>query len=504
MIKCVLLALALTAAAAYASSRNWGDQGDGTYKNPILPADYSDPDVIRVGGDFYLVASEFHFVGIQVLHSTDLVNWSVIGQVFNRLEISPKYDTMGGYGAGTWAPSLRYHNGEFYLYVCTPKEGLFMWHSTNPAGPWSEMVTVHRLVPGEKGWEDPCPFWDDDGNAYLVHGVLGAGPVILHKMSPDGTALLDNGEEVYRGKIAEGPKLFKRKGLYYISLPEGGVENGCQTVLRSANVYGPYERKVVLPAGSPHQGGLVDLENGESWFIGFKSAGFLGRICHLEPVKWGADGWPVFGDNGKPVRGGKKPTVAHCSAPAVLETSDEFDLPALNMIWQWNHNPVNENWSLTERRGFLRLKALPASDLSLARNTITQKMWDEHGVSDVKLGISEMADGQTAGLAFMCGNQFGWIGVRQAKGLRQIAWEGGSGPSLTVDDAWLRGSYDGMTARFSYSTDGRSFITVAPPFMLKSGYWKGARIALFSFGPRPGSADFDYFRYRAFSSAAKR
>ncbi len=179
--------------------RPWGDQGDGTFRNPILPADYSDPDVIRVGDDFYLVASEFHFMGIQVLHSRDLVNWRVLTRVFDRLPVAAKYDTMAGYGEGTWAPALRFHDGRFHLYVCTPREGLLLWTATDPAGPWQGPVTVKAV----DQWEDPCPFWDDDGRAYLVHGRLGAGPLILHRMSADGTQLLDDGVEIYRGPVAE-------------------------------------------------------------------------------------------------------------------------------------------------------------------------------------------------------------------------------------------------------------------------------------------------------------
>src|SRR5512145_2039686 len=266
----VLLVLANVPVSA-APPLAWGDQGDGTYRNPILFADYSDPDVVRVGEDFYLVASDFHFVGIQVLHSRDLVNWRIIGQVFDRLGMDPKYDQMAGYAQGTWAPSLRYHDGQFYLYVCTPHDGLFRWTAKDPAGPWSEMLTVRSV----DRWEDPNPFWDEDGQAYLVHSYLGAGPLVLHRMSADGTKLLDEGQEIYRGPVAEGPKLFKRKGWYYISLPEGGVEKGGQTILRAKSIYGPYERREVLPGGSPHQGAIVDLAIGESWFIGFKSTGHL-------------------------------------------------------------------------------------------------------------------------------------------------------------------------------------------------------------------------------------
>src|SRR6187431_1522595 len=301
-------ALFTTALTAAEKPLPWGDQGDGTFRNPILPADYSDPDVIRVGDDFYLVASEFHFMGIQVLHSKDLVNWTIVSRVFDRLDLDPKFDEMRAYSQGTWAPTLRHHEGLFYLYVCTPRDGLLRWTAKDPAGPWTESV-----IKAVDQWEDPCPFWDDDGQAYLVRGRLGAGPLFLHKMSADGSQLLDEGRQIYHGPVAEGPKLFKRNGWYYISLPEGGVEKGGQTILRSRSLQGPYERRVVLEDGSPHQGALVDLPNGDAWFVGFKSAGHLGRVPCLQPVTWVND-WPVFGDAGKPVVEGRKPATDPTSA----------------------------------------------------------------------------------------------------------------------------------------------------------------------------------------------
>jgi beta-xylosidase len=469
---------------------SWGDQGDGTYRNPVLNADYSDPDLIGVGEDFYLVASDFHFVGIQVLHSRDLVNWRIIGQVFNRLTMHPRYDEMAGYSQGTWAPSLRFHNGEFFLYVCTPHDGLYMWHTKNPAGPWSEMVTVKTV----DRWEDPCPFWDGDGQGYLVHSVHGAGPLILHRLSADGTQLLDDGVEIYRGPVAEGPKMFKRHGWYYISLPEGGVEKGGQTVLRAKNLYGPYERRVVLPDASPHQGGIVELPSGEAWFLGFKFTGYLGRVSHLEPVKWGEDDWPVFGDNGQPVQQWKKPNVGRSYPVARPQASDEFDAPGLSLQWQWNHNPVNEAWSLTERPGWLRLKARPAAAIALARNTLTQKIWDDTGVVDVKLDVRKMADGQRAGFTFMSGKEFGWVGVAQVAGVRRIAWEGGSGPEVSGGDVWLRGTNEGDAAHLWFSLDGKTFTDTGAKFQLKFSQWKGARFGVFSFGDA-GTADVDYIRY---------
>jgi beta-xylosidase len=470
----------------------WGDQGDGTYKNPILKSDYSDPDILRHGDDFYLIASDFHFVGMQILHSKDLVNWQIIGQVFDRLTMAAKYDEMKAYSQGTWAPSLRFHNGEFYIFVCTPYDGLFMWHAKNPSGPWSETVTVKAV---EK-WEDPCPFWDDDGQAYLVHSYHGAGPLILHKMSSDGTMLLDDGKEIYRGKVAEGPKIYKRHGYYYISLPEGGVETGWQTVLRSKDIYGPYERREVFPPGSPHQGGIVELENGEAWFISFKSTGYLGRICYLNPVKWTDDDWPVFGDNGKPVDVWKKPNVGKSYPIVHPQTSDEFISKTLSPVWQWNHNPVTSAWSLTQHPGWLRLTAQPADNLSVARNTLTQKLWDSAGVIDVKMDASLMKDGQRAGFAFMSGSNFGWIGIGQVNGVHKILWDQGEGPDFRDKYVWLRGVNNGDTGKLFYSLDGKKFVDAGTTFRMTFRHWKGSRIAIFSYGPNGGSADFDYVRYR--------
>jgi len=470
---------------------DWGDLGHGRYRNPILKADYSDPDVILVKGSFYLVASDFHFMGIQVLRSKDLVNWRVIGQVFDRLPISPKYDEMNGYGEGTWAPALRYHDGEFYLYVCTPKDGLFMWHTKNPSGPWSEVVTVKAV----EGWEDPCPFWDDGGQAYLIHSKRGAGPLILHKMSADGTQLLDDGVTIYTGPTAEGPKLFKRRNYYYISHPEGGVSTGWQTMERAANIYGPYERKIVL-SGGPHQGGLVELPNGEAWFIGFKSTGWLGRICYLEPVTWGSDDWPVFGDSGQPVDVWNKPRVAGVTFAERPQTSDEFDKPALNPIWQWNHNPADGAWSLVARRGFLRLWALPADTIAHARNTLTQRLWDEFGTVEIAVDLSAMADGQRAGIAFLSGADFSWAGAEKIGAACRVAWQSESGPSIANRRRfWLRGEYRQGAARLLYSMDGKKWSDTGQQVALKFASWKGARFGIFCYGPNGGYADVDYVHY---------
>lgn len=485
----VSAALCSATLASAATPLSWGDQGDGTYRNPVLFADFSDPDVIRVGDDFYLVASDFHFMGIQVLHSRDLVNWEYVGQLFRSLTIDAKYDQMTAYSQGTWAPSLRYHNGRFYLYVCTPHDGLFRWTAQNPAGPW-EMTTIKRV----DRWEDPCPFWDDDGQAYLVHSVHGAGPLILHKMNAEGTELLDDGVVIYRGFIAEGPKLFKRNGWYYISLPEGGVEKGGQTILRSKKIYGPYERREALPPGSPHQGGIVELDSGEAWFLGFKSTGAFGRVVHLEPVTWGRDDWPVFGNQGQPVAGGKKPNLP--AGPIIhARTSDDFSAPTLGLQWQWNHNSVDTAWSLTERAGWLRLSGLPAESLLLARNTLTQKIWGPAGAITVTLDFHALSSGQRAGLAFMSGKIFNAIGVVAEGNELKLFSDAETGPSVKPGLVYLRGKYEGEAAHFEYSLDGKTFKPFGKPVTLKFGQWKGARVALFSYGDGGGHADFTRFEY---------
>lgn len=496
LLRALLCTLALGGAAAgrlsaaSTATLPWGDQGDGTFVNPVLFADYSDPDVIRVGDDFYLVASDFHFMGIQVLHSRDLVNWRLAGRVADRLPIDPKYDTMDGYGQGTWAPTLRHQDGLFQVYVCTPAEGLFRWTSPDPAGPWT-LDTIHR----EAGWEDPCPFWDDDGFAYLIRGAVGAGPLILHKMSADGRRLLDTGTEIYRGPVAEGPKLFKRNGWYYISLPEGGVEAGGQTLLRSRSLYGPYERREVLPYGSPHQGALVDLPGGETWFMAFKSTGHFGRVCHLLPVVWGEDDWPVFGDRGLPVLRASKPRVAEAGSPMLPQRSDGFDSATLSPQWQWNHNPVDAAWSLIERPGWLRLRGLPAAELPKARNTVTQKLWAPAGTITVRMDVSQLGPDQRAGLTFLGGSTFLPIGVHRVGDERVLCWGDRTGPEIKGTRIWLRGVYQGQHARLAYSFDGQAFVDTGVRGNLRAGHWKGARVGLFCYGPEGGQADFDFFDY---------
>ena len=491
---------------------SWGDQGNGTYINPVLVADYSDPDVIRVGDTFYMVASDFHFMGMQILKSADLVNWEFVTRLYDRLDF-PQYDDMEGYSHGSWAPSIRYHDGKFYVYFCTPTEGLFMTCANNPEGPWSELLFVHK---GDEdcGWEDPCPFWDEDGQAYLGRSQLGAGPIILHKMSADGTELLDDGVEIYNGDVAEGTKFLKKDGWYYLLIPEGGVSSGYQVALRSRNIYGPYERRVVLEQGmtdinGPHQGGFVDAPDGSWWFMHFQHTDALGRIVHLQPVHW-ADCWPVVGVDidrngiGEPVHCWTMPvTGGSISKPA---SSDDFSSVELGTQWQFNHNPVNDGWSLSENPGKLTIHALKADTFREARNTFTQKMMGFTGTITVKLETADIAEGQHSGLAFMGADEF-IIGVRKIDGKTEVYRENYSNETYSPDGEvpfrgkriWLRCTYDTAsgTGSMSYSSNGDEFISLGSNVKPSYGWWKGPRPGIFCYNTIEDAGDgiFDDFKY---------
>lgn len=506
MKKILLVLLMLTAtstAIAQPLQPAWGDQGNGTYINPILNADYSDPDVTRVGDKYYMVCSDFHWLGMQVMESTDLVNWSYCSQIFRRLDL-PEWDTNGHYAGGSWAPAIRYHNGRFYVYFCTPDEGLFMTSAVDPHGPWEPLHCVKAI---EK-WEDPCPLWDDDGQAYLGRSRHRAGPIIVHRMSPDGRELLDDGVTVYTGPVAEGTKFLKRNGWYYLIIPEGGVGEGWQTVLRSRHIYGPYEKRVVLEQGSttvngPHQGALVDTPDGQEWwFFHFQSTPVLGRVVHLQPARW-QDDWPLIGVDidgngiGEPVAVWTKPALTS-GTPTLPQTSDEFDGPALGLQWQWCHNPVDSAWSIDERRGRLTLQALPAENMKESRCLLSQKVMGYESEATTLLYCRDLKATDRAGL-LLCGKKFSGIGV-SAEG---IYMEHDGEVTLLhkgrFDRVWLRANMDATNNAhlFSYSTDGKRYTTIEKPFQSGSGYWKGLRIGLYCYsaGKDGGTAQFDFFRY---------
>lgn len=492
----------------------------GRYVNPIIDADYSDPDVIRVGDDYWMVASSFNcFPGIPVLHSRDMVNWEIANHVYSRLPLQ-KYDRPA-HGEGSWAPSIRYHEGLFYVYFCTPEDGLFVARASDPRGVWdlTQMADVVK-------WEDPCPLWDDDGSAYLAHSIHRGGPVVVHRMSPDGLTLLDDGVTVYHDEalnpILEGIKLEKRDGWYYVLAPAGGVEQGWQTALRSRSIYGPYEARRILEQGptdvnGPHQGALVEDQNGRWWFFHFQSKGILGRVVHLQPAAWTADGWPVAGEDhdgdgtGCPVASGDTGLPPH---PLGLAASDGFDAPQLGLQWQWQANPDPRWWSLSDSPGRLRLNAVNCpsehGNLWYAPNLLLQKLTGGSFTATVLVEPRFEEPGDAAGLLVM-GREYSYIAaVREPDGSCTIAVTEGrydkfatrprllASIPLQAKDVMLRVSIEGDSCSYSFSIDGGAeFHTLGPACKVEGGMWIGAKVGLFcmspSLLPSSGYALFDSF-----------
>lgn len=506
------------------------DNEDGTYINPVIFADYSDPDVIRVGEDFYMTASSFNCApGLPILHSKDLINWKLIGHAIERF--SDERFNVPQHGNGVWAPAIRYHEGWFWIFYGDPDAGIFMTKAKDPAGPWEPL----HLVQTGKGLIDTCPLWDDDGNAYLVHAWAksraGINSILtVRRMSPDGEKLLDEGTLVFDGRggiqpTIEGPKFYKRNGYYYILAPAGGVKQGWQLALRSKTVMGPYEAKRVLEQGStningPHQGGWIKLENGENWFIHFQDHDAYGRIVHLQPVKWIND-WPLMGVDldgngvGEPVTEYKKPDVGKTYPVTVPQTTDEFDSKILRLQWQWHANP-NENWmSLAARPGWMRLFSVPipdnAANLWSVPNLILQKFPAPEFIVTTKLDFGKLDAGEKTGLIIM-GQSYSYLAVeRTESGYRLIKMTcpdaAKKGPETQEGSADFDGDSillrvevsDAAVCNFSYSSNDQEFIPIGQPFTARAGRWIGAKVGLFCLAKpadkKPGYADFDWFRF---------
>ena len=404
------------------------------FRNPILFADYSDPDVIRVDDTYYLTASSFNYTpGLPILISKDLVNWKLSGYALNNIQ-EKRYD-IPRHSEGVWAPSIRYHEGVFYIFYGMPDEGYYVVKTKDPLGKWDEPVC---LLEG-KGLIDCCPFWDDDGKAYIIHGYaksrIGFKSILgIFEMSPDGTRALTEDHFIFDGNdpehpavTIEGPKVYKRDGYYHIWAPAGGVKDGYQVALRSRNIYGPYEIKEVMHTGStvvngPHQGGLVDTPSGEEWFIHFQDRGLYGRICHLQPVSW-KDGWPVIGVNpdeagvGEPVYEMKKPDISKDGninsdlKEAYLEASDEFEGGKYNLCWQWLGNHYDSFWEPIpgEDKG-IRLLAINTSQTDApiiwnSANVLTQKLIYPVFKSEIMMDATGLKAGHRAGVC-MTGGQY--------------------------------------------------------------------------------------------------
>jgi beta-xylosidase len=512
------------------------DNGDGTYKNPVIYADYSDPDVIRVGDDYYLTSSSFsHFPGLPILHSKDLINWKIIGHAVDRYP--GEEFNVPQHGKAIWAPAIRYHNGEFVIYFGDPDRGIFMTRAKNPAGPWEELQLIRKVT----GWIDLCPFWDDDGNAYIVHAFansrVGIKSILaINRMNKEGTQILDDGVVVFVGHAnhptIEGPKLYKRNGFYYIFAPAGGVKPGWQTVLRSKNIFGPYEDKIVLEQGStnvngPHQGAWVTTQGGEDWFFHFQDRYAYGRIVHLQPMRWEND-WPVIGvdrDNdgiGEPVATFRKPNVGTSYSIQVPQTSDEFDSTALGLQWHWEANYQRGWFSTKARKGWLRLYSQqptrPYRNLWNVASLLSQKMPAPSFSVTTNLDFAPQSSGERAGL-IVFGMDYAYIAIEKSSGgyrlIQAVCTRAESGsPEEIKDSAPLLSPavvvrvtvrpenkqeiIPRVLCQFSYSANGRDFTSLGKEFVAREGQWVGSKVGLFTMagkkGAKAGYVDIDWFR----------
>lgn len=387
------------------------DLGDGTYQNPILYTDYSDPDIVRHEDDYYMVASSFsNSPALPVLHSKDLVNWKVVSYVMEKIPFSD-YDEPA-HGRGVWAPAIRFHEGLFYVYFPMPDEGIFVSTSIDPRkGLWSKPICVKE----GKGWIDPCPLWDEDGNAYLINAFaksrIGIKSILhISPMAWDGKSLLGEGQHVFDGHdtqpTIEGPKLYKRGGYYYIFAPAGGVKTGWQTVLRSKDIYGPYEEKIVMLQGNtkingPHQGGWVDTQTGQNWFIHFQDVENAGRIVHLQPMKWEKD-WPIIGEDteegyGEPVTTYQKPDVGKNYPIVTPNDSDSFKSHKLGLQWQWNAN-YKEEWYHLNGKELTLYATSSKKPLCDIPNLLLQKWTAPEFYEDTTLSLDGLKEGDVAGV----------------------------------------------------------------------------------------------------------
>ena len=521
-IKSIITALATVAGFTAAGAQEaWSpDNGDGTFTNPIMWGDWPDPDIIRVGDEFYFVSTSMHYVpGCPIARSKDLVNWEMAGYAVERYDEDPRYDLKGGnmYLRGSWANSIRYRDGKFYVAFCTPNWGdepgqFSICEASDPAGRWKRTVFPDYLY-------DPGLFFDDDGSAYVVHGQ---GRLMLTRLSDDLTSTVGAPVEIWNRRFdrerrlggyfgMEGSHMYKIDGKYYITCPAGGTE-GWQVCLRSDSITGPYEYKIIMdddssyPGNGLHQGGMVELSNGDWWFVIMQDRGPIGRVPHLVPVKW-VDGWPMLGDNGRDIATYPKPATGSDGPVSVPATSDEFDSPRLGLQWQWNHNPDTTRMSLTERRGFMRIAASPAHDLKDARNTLTQRVQGPLSQGTLCMETTGLSDGNIAGLAIF---QFpyAYAAVRRSNGHDAIVMNNDGTDVETlelpenIDKVWFRARVTDrdFSATFFYSLDGVEFHRIGDTLKMGLGLdWTANRFALFNFSTTEegagGYADFDWFHY---------
>lgn len=529
------------AMAQYRSEVWVSDEGNGMYRNPVLHADYSDPDVCAVGEDYFLTASSFNCTpGLPILHSKDLVNWKIVNYALKKVE-PVEYYNEARHGKGVWAPSIRFHEGVFYIYWGDPDFGIFMVKTRDPYGEWDAPV----LVKAGKGMIDPCPLWDDDGRVYLAHAWAGSrakfnSVLTVCELNKEGTKVISDPVLVFDGNdgvnhTIEGAKFYKRNGFYYLFAPAGGVVSGWQLVMRSKDVYGPYEARIVMAQGKtdingPHQGGWVDTPAGESWFLHFQDKGAYGRVLHLNPMKWVND-WPVIGVDkdgdgcGDPVSRYRKPKTGKTYPIETPVESDEFDTRKLGLQWEWHAN-YQDVFGFMTNMGYVRIYGHELSphfkNFWEVPNLLMQKFPAEEFTATAKLKVSAKDDGQLSGLIIM-GWDYSWIGVEkqgekfllkqavckdaEQGNLEQVStlavlepsrkFEAGLFPNYERE-IYIRVHVDkGAYCRFSYSLDGKKFTEAGTLFKARQGKWIGAKVGMFSVTPHGkerGWVDVDWFR----------
>ena len=531
--------LALLAAVCVCS----GLSAQFRYQNPALHADYSDPDVCRVGEEYWMTASSFNFFpGLPILHSRDLVHWELVGAALTDYPgegwDGPEdgFRTTVQHGKAVWAPAIRYHEGWFYIFVGDPDRGIFMVRTQDPAGPWEPPVWVVR----EKGFIDPCPFWDEDGKAYLSHGCAGSraglkSVLFVAPMAPDGTRLLGPSRIVYDGHLSqptiEGTKFYKRDEKYYILSPAGGVATGWQTVLRADSPWGPYEERIVMAwadgtVNGPHQGAWVQTPAGEDWFLHFQDKGAYGRIVHLQPMTWRADGWPLIGEDpdgdgvGQPVAAAPVPDSA-----GAADAPKAYQPYGIGLEWQYPAIP-SPYWHFALPDG-VRLYSVeqkwPYNSLWDCPNFLSQKFPAERFTVRAKLSFRPNPQlkerGEQAGFAVMGTDYAGLRLTDTEEGARleylecRKADAGGADsvlvlavlpyryeplphgresknvplvnyPDVPEAVVWVdldvraqavKGNVPDAVCRFSYSLDGKRFTGVGGTFRAQPGRWVGAR-----------------------------
>lgn len=537
----MMLALPMAALAQYKSQVWSPDNGNGTYTNPVINADYSDPDVCVAGEDYYLTASSFNCIpGLPVLHSKDLVNWEIVGHAVKELEPKQEFDRPS-HGNGIWAPSIRYHNGEFYIYWGDPDYGVFMVKTKDPAGEWSKPLCV---IPG-KGLIDTTPLWDDDGRCYLVNAYANsrsrfASVIAIRELSADGTKPIGNPVIIYDGngtesRTCEGPKIYKRDGWYWVMFPAGGVPTGFQVTMRSKNPFGPYESKVVLAQGKtkingPHQGAWVHTKFGEDWFLHFQDKEAYGRVVHLQPVTW-KDNWPVMGVDkdgdycGEPVTTYRKPKTSGKVQVVNPAESDEFSDTRLGLQWQWHAN-YNETFGMPTAFGSYRVYTHKVSEkfqnLWEVPNLLLQKTPADKFTATTKIRFTSKDQNQTGGLLMMgldysglvvkrVGNDFQLLQIScksADKGKPQTEQLIATLKPTAVDqidyqpgthiDIYMRMSVNDGKMHFSYSLDGKKYTKCGTEFTMREGKWIGAKIGFVAYEPgqktNRGWIDADWFR----------